>query len=176
MNDHIYLIVGRSGSGKTAIVEYIQNNFKDMTSIESYTTRKRRYDGETGHIFVTDEEFNKLKNIVAYTEFDGKRYATTAQQVDENDFYVVDPAGVRYFWDHYRGDKHVHIVVITASVWTRFKRMCQRDGMTKAMKRIWHDHKAFKGVENMADIIIENEDELHVAVSELLSYIDQYNQ
>lgn len=176
LSNHIYLIVGRSGSGKTAIVEYIQNNFKHMTSIESYTTRPRRYDGETGHIFVTDEEFDQLKDFVGYTEFDGNRYAATTQQVEENDFYVIDPAGVEYYLNSYTGDKHSHIVVITASVWTRFKRMSQRDGFVKAIRRIWHDRKAFKNVEDLADIIIENEDELHVAVSELLSYIDQYNQ
>lgn len=172
MSNHIYLIVGRSGSGKTAIVEYIQNNFKNMTSIESYTTRPRRFDGETGHIFVTDEEFNKLTDFVAYTEFDGYRYAATAQQVEENDFYVIDPAGIRYFLGHYKGQKVMHVVVIDAPLHVRFMRMCKRDGALKALKRIWHDRHAFGHVEDFADIIIRNDGELHEAVSELLSFID----
>ena len=176
MNNNIYLIVGRSGSGKTAIVEYIQNNFKHMTSIESYTTRPRRFDGETGHIFVTDEEFDKLTHLVGYTEFNGYRYAATEQQVEENDFYVIDPAGVEFFLDTYRGDNNVHIVVIDAPIWTRFNRMRKRNGTWQALVRIVHDMFAFAGVEELADIIIRNDDELHVAVSLLLSYIDQYNQ
>lgn len=174
MSNHIYLIVGRSGSGKTAIVEYIQNNFRNMTTIESYTTRPRRFDGETGHIFVTNEEFNKLTDFVAYTEFDGYRYAATTQQVEENDFYVVDPAGIRYFLGHYRGDKCAHIIVIDAPLWTRFTRMCKRDGIKKAMQRIWHDRKAFKGVNEFADLIVTNDGEIHEAVSQVLSYIDQF--
>lgn len=176
MNNNIYLIVGRSGSGKTAIVEYIQNNFKQMTSIESYTTRPKRNFYETGHIFVTDEEFDKLTHLVGYTEFNGYRYAATEQQVEENDFYVIDPAGVEFFLNAYRGDKSVHIVVIDAPLWTRFNRMCKRNGTWQALVRIVHDVFAFAGVEELADIIIRNDDELHVAVSQLLSYIDQHNQ
>lgn len=176
MSNHIYLIVGRSGSGKTAIVEYIKNNFRNMTSVESYTTRPRRNFYEVGHIFVTDEEFNKLTDFVAYTEFDGYRYTATAQQVEENDFYVIDPAGIRYFWDHYKGNKCAHIIVIDAPVWTRFNRMCKRDGVKKALQRIWHDRKAFKGVKDFADLIVTNDGELHEAVSQVLSYIDQVQQ
>lgn len=147
-----------------------------MTSIESYTTRQKRYEGETGHVFVTDEEFDQLTDFVGYTEFDGHRYAATAQQVEENTFYVIDPAGVEYFMNHYHGDKNVHVVVVRTSAWTRFRRMKQRDGWKKAIKRIIYDAKAFAGVEQLADVIIDNNDELHVAVSELLTYIDQYNQ
>ena len=126
--DNIYLIVGRSGSGKTSIVEYIQNNFKQRTSIESYTTRPPRYDGETGHIFVSDEEFDKLTDLVGYTEFNGYRYAATAQQVEENDFYVIDPEGIHYFKENYKGTKNVCIIAIEESLWTSFNRMRTRDG------------------------------------------------
>lgn len=172
MSNHIYLIVGRSGSGKTSIVEYIQNNFKERTSIESYTTRPPRYEGETGHIFVSDEEFDKLTDLVGYTEFNGYRYAATAQQVEENDFYVIDPEGVWYFAENYKGNKNVHIIVIEASLWTRFNRMRKRDGWKKAIGRIWHDHKAFAYMEELADYIVWNDDELHQAVSKVLTYID----
>lgn len=176
MSNHIYLIVGRSGSGKTAIVEYIQNNFRNMTTIESYTTRPRRFDGETGHIFVTNEEFNKLTDFVAYTEFDGYRYAATAQQVEKNDFYVIDPAGVVYFLNHYKGEKDIHIILINAPLWTRLRRMWKRDGFWKALRRIFHDFHAFLGAEELADFIANNDGELHEAVSQVLSYIDQVQQ
>lgn len=172
MNNNIYLIIGRSGSGKTSIVEYIQNNFKERTSIESYTTRPPRYEGETGHIFVSDEEFDKLTDLVGYTEFNGYRYAATAQQVEENDFYVIDPEGVRYFAENYKGNKKAHVIIVEASLWTRFNRMRKRDGWKKAIARIVHDAKAFEGMMYLADYIVWNDDELHQAVSKVLTYIN----
>ena len=52
----IYLIVGKSGSGKTTLVEALKKY--GYTSIESYTTRPKRFEGETGHTFITEEEFD----------------------------------------------------------------------------------------------------------------------
>ena len=65
---NIFLIVGASGSGKTTIVEQLEQRY-GLTSIQSYTTRAARYVGEKGHIFVSDEEFDKLTDLIAYTEF-----------------------------------------------------------------------------------------------------------
>lgn len=105
----IILLVGPSGSGKSTIANKLHNDF-GLKVVQSYTTRPKRYPGETGHIFVSDIEFNKIKNKVAYTEFDEYRYCATAEQVEECDIYVIDPAGVRFFWSHYRGKKRVELV------------------------------------------------------------------
>ena len=48
---NIYLIVVCSGSGKTAITEKLEELY-NLKSIQSYTTRPPRYDGETGHTFI----------------------------------------------------------------------------------------------------------------------------
>ena len=102
MSYNIYLIVGKSGTGKTTMVNRLQNL---GPQVQSYTTRPKRSEDETGHIFVTDEEFDKLQNICAYTEYNGYRYAATQEQVDDATFYVIDPEGVWYFVDHYKGEK-----------------------------------------------------------------------
>ena len=54
MGNCIFLIVGCSGSGKTTITEQLEQKY-GLKAIQSYTTRQPRYDGETGHIFVSDE-------------------------------------------------------------------------------------------------------------------------
>ena len=77
MSKFIFLIIGCSGSGKTAITEKLEELYH-LKSIQSYTTRPPRYDGETGHIFVSNEEFDELTDYVAYTEFAGFRYCATA--------------------------------------------------------------------------------------------------
>lgn len=148
---NIYLIVAPSGAGKTTIANILEKQY-GLKSIQSYTTRPPRYEGETGHIFVTDKEFNDLKNIVAYTEFAGYRYCATAQQVDENDLYVIDPKGVEYFKNYYTGSKNIKVIFINSGVSVRYERMVARakaDGVShleavdSALKRISNDAHEF---------------------------------
>ena len=48
---NILLIEGESGSGKTTIADILSKKY-GLSSIQSYTTRKPRYLGETGHTFI----------------------------------------------------------------------------------------------------------------------------
>ena len=155
MSYNIYLIVGKRGTVKTSMVNRPQNL---GPQVQSYTTSPKRSEDETGHIFVTDEEFDKLQNICAYTEYNGYRYAATQEQVDNATFYVIDPDGVWYFVDHYKGEKEIRCVYIKASLWRRFWRLLQRDGLIKAIKRIWIDHFAFDGFEAATKTVIVNHD------------------
>ena len=151
MGNCIFLIVGCSGSGKTTITEQLEQKY-GLKSIQSYTTRKPRYDGETGHIFVSDEEFNELTDMVGYTEFAGNRYCATAKQVENNDLYVIDPKGVDYFMKSYNGSKTAKVIYIDSDIITRYKRMrsrAEKDGKSfieavdSALKRIGNDINEF---------------------------------
>lgn len=125
MSNCIFLIVGCSGSGKTTIVEQLEQKY-GLKSIQSYTTRKPRYDGESGHTFVSDEEFDKLTDMVAYTEFAGNRYCATAEQVENNDLYIIDPKGVDFFMKAYKGSKTPKVIFISSNLTTRYERMVGR--------------------------------------------------
>lgn len=122
---HIFLIIGCSGSGKTAITEKLEELYH-LKSIQSYTTRPPRYDGETGHTFVSNEEFDELTDYVAYTEFAGFRYCATAEQVENNDLYVIDPKGVKFFMKSYTGKKTPKIIYINSDLNVRYERMVKR--------------------------------------------------
>ena len=78
---NIYLFVGPSGVGKTTIVEKLSRDY-GFSVVSSYTDRPMRYDGETGHVFLTKEEFDALPELCAYTEFNGHRYGVTSDMVD----------------------------------------------------------------------------------------------
>ena len=148
MKKSLILLVGKSGSGKTTIAEQLEKNY-GLKMLESYTTRKPRYDGERGHIFVTQEDFEKMPNKVAHTFFDEHDYWATQEQCDESDVYVIDPDGIKTFRKIYNSPRPYKIVYLKISPIVRFWRMTKRgDGMIKAAKRIMHDYKKFGKFEN----------------------------
>lgn len=153
---NIYLIVGQSGSGKTTIVNCLEEKY-GLKSIQSYTTRPKRSDDETGHIFISDEEYDKLTNIVANTEFCGYRYCVQAEQIDNNDLYVIDSVGVKTLKVLYKGIKKIKTIYISSDLTTRYERMrlrAQRSGkkyleaVEESLNRIVNDVKAFYNYEH----------------------------
>lgn len=170
---NIYLILGCSGSGKTTIVEALEQT-RGLTSIQSYTTRPKRTDNEKGHIFVSDKEFDKLTDIVAFTVFCNNRYGATAEQVEHNDLYIIDPSGVKYFREKYTGSKGVKVIYIKTSLVLRMERLEKRDGFDEALKRIKNDIIEFKDAEMLADkTIINEEDGISDTVGKVWKYISQ---
>ena len=154
MNNYIFLIVGPSGSGKSTIAEQLVETM-NLKQIESYTTRKPRSQHERGHIFVTDKEFDNLTDLVGYTEFCGHRYAATAAQVEKNDIYVIDPAGVAYFKEHYHGSKQVRVIGIWATEPIRKKRMFLRGDPEDAIVRRLEGDRAYFNTD-ICDVVFYN--------------------
>lgn len=156
MSNKIALFVGPSGSGKTTVANYMKDIF-GLTQIDSYTTRPRRYPEEGGHTYITNEEFDKLTDMVAYTEFDGNRYCATTQQVEENDIYVVDVAGVEYFKEHYHGKKGVYVFYFSVPTEELQRRMAVRgDGGLALLQRMQNDLAMFANAEERLKAIYPN--------------------
>lgn len=121
---NIYCIVGLSGSGKTTIAEELKERY-GMKLVESYTTRAPRYEGETGHIFVTSEKFHEME-LYAYTVFDADEYGVTPDLIEKNDIYIIDIAGIDYLREHYAGSQGIKVIgLITNRIILR-ERMEQR--------------------------------------------------
>ena len=184
MGNCIFLIVGCSGSGKTTITEQLEQKY-GLKSIQSYTTRKPRYEGETGHIFISDEEFDKLTDMVAYTEFAGNRYCATAEQVENNDLYIIDPKGVDFFMKAYKGSKTPKIIFISSNLTTRYERMVGRaetkgkshqEAIESSLARIANDAGEFYNyIQGQAwiDYVCKNNsnDKLEDIVDKIFDYI-----
>ena len=184
MGNCIFLIVGCSGSGKTTITEQLEQKY-GLKSIQSYTTRKPRYEGETGHIFISDEEFDKLTDMVAYTEFAGNRYCATAEQVENNDLYIIDPKGVDFFMKAYKGSKTPKIIFISSNLTTRYERMVGRaetkgkshqEAIESSLARIANDAEEFYDyIQGQAwvDYVCKNNgnDKLKDVVDKIFDYI-----
>lgn len=160
-------IVGKSGSGKTTIAERLES--KGLKSVQSYTTRPKRNKDETGHTFISPEQYKNIdKNeIIASTTFNGFEYCATATQLNEADIYVVDLAGLdcceRYY--EYNCDRKIISVFIDTSTYERYRRMINRSNdsgvgstaIESALNRIENDAIAFQGWEHNVEFILKNE-------------------
>lgn len=114
-----------------------------LAQVESYTTRKQRFDGETGHIFVNEEDFKNLGELAAYTFYNGNHYGTTFEQLDKSDIYVVDIPGVESLLQKLKNNNRpICIVYFDASVYNRINRMIDRgDSDTMVVSRLLQDEK-----------------------------------
>lgn len=140
MNKPLYLFVGKSASGKTTIANLLEK--EGCKQVQSYTTRPPRYEGETGHVFITEEEFDGLGELAAYTFYNGHKYGTTIQQVDECNIYVIDIPGVETLLKNYATDRTIYIIYFDAGVHTRISRMLERGDHDNAIiSRLLEDEK-----------------------------------
>lgn len=156
MDKPLYLFVGRSASGKTTIANMLEQY--GYHQVESYTTRRPRYDNETGHIFVSKEEFDNLGELAAYTFYNGNEYGTTFKQLDECSIYVVDVPGVESLLNKYQtSNRRICIIYFDASVYTRINRMIERgDCDTAIVSRLIEDEK-FDWIAKIYKIILQYE-------------------
>ena len=140
MNKPLYLFVGRSASGKTTIANILEEKH-GYRQVSSYTTRHPRYDGEIGHIFISDHDFDNLGELAAYTEYNGHRYCTTVQQLEECDIYVIDVPGIETLLKK-NIDRPIVIIYFNATVYTRILRMIDRhDSDTAIIGRLLQDEQ-----------------------------------
>lgn len=98
----IIAIYGNYGVGKDTfadfLIEALKEEYDEPTEkIKSYTTRKKRYEEEDTHTFITKKEWEKIpeSKILAQTKINNEYYGTTINQfIYTFNIYVVDKKGV----------------------------------------------------------------------------------
>ena len=149
---NLYLILGQSGVGKSTLAETLKEKY-GLETVHSYTTRPARFDGEIGHIFLTDEEFDNLPELAAYTEFNGFRYGITKDILNKADTYVIDIAGAEMLAKRYtRPLVKIGIILSEPELKERMKKRGDTDEMI--MSRLEHDKVAFKNLFSFCDILV----------------------
>lgn len=181
MLNNLYLICGKSGSGKTTIVNALSREY-GYKILQSYTTRKPRHSRDVDHIYssVSDYMSAKEKNqIITSTVFDHSYYWSTIHQLENSDLYVIDKAGIETLRNQYRGDRKTVVIYIDVDVENCLKRMKLRgDNNVRIWERIRHDGEAFRGIEEISDFIVDGDREIKNVVdtiSEIISKCEAVN-
>lgn len=104
-----FLFIGRTASGKSEIARRVCKRL-GLKQVKSMTTRPPRdneLNGESDHYFESQDEFDMMGSVygfVAETTINGYQYATTYDELERSDIYVIDPDGVKSLKEHC-GDK-----------------------------------------------------------------------
>ena len=172
MTNALLLFVGKSGSGKTTIA-----NLLDFPQLQSYTTRPKRYKNETGHTFISNEEFDKLENIIAYTEYNNYRYCATKQQIDEASIYVIDVPGVETLLEKYETDRQILVLYFDTSVKTRIDRMLNRHDCDAAIVARLYNDEAYDWEDELNKLVwhYKNNCNKNVELRVINANADMYN-
>ena len=179
MRQILITVAGRNSAGKSLIAKKVAEAL-GLNVVKSYATRKPRPEElqkgleNCDHIFVSDEEYDKLENITAETEINGARYCTTQEILDNSDIYVIDPKGIKDLKERCGSRYKLLQFYIYADADKRAARFVAR-GETKAKfeAREQSEDEQFIDYENNHgwDIIIYNNWDIDTAVKTMLGYV-----
>ena len=169
---NLYLIVGPSGSGKTSLANKLEKTYGYKKVISCTTRTRREGEDEDAYHFLTDEEFDSLGKLVAYTVFDNNRYGVTEEMLLNANIYVIDPDGAKFLKENWQG-KPIVTIGILATPKTCFFRMLERgDDLEKVKARIRHDKEMFRSLYGDSDILINGEKSLCEVAFEIAKEIE----
>ena len=171
LNKKVFLLVGKSASGKDTFMNMLLSDFKEIKPLVSHTTRPMRTgeeDGKTYH-FVDDPTFeemvdnNEFLEITSYTiESENRiyKYGLSKKEVMDTPYAmtIVNPHGLSALLKSEFKDNIVSIL-ITRDDKDRILAYINRDknvNIKEMIDRYKRDEEDFKDV--VADYILENND------------------
>lgn len=168
---NLYIIAGRSGSGKTSVVQELCSSC-GLKPVKTTTTRPRRFPEEDAYHFISQDEFDIRKDIIAPTKICGSSYGITPEALDAGDIIILDLKGIADMRQSYKG-KPIKVIGIHAPLTELEARMLKRgDSRENVNMRLEHDEIKFGMMEDFCDIIVRNMD-LADTVSTVRTYIFQ---
>lgn len=166
------LLVGKSGSGKNTVQDYLVSKY-GLKPLVSYTTRAKRYPEEDTHTFITEQEYEEIKKkekIIAYTFYNGNHYFATEKQFRESDIYIIDIEGIKYI-ESLKINIPYMVIYLDVPEHIRKERMSARnDNQSMIDERIRYDEIAFKDITKYSDNFIYNLDSEKTA-EEIAEYL-----
>lgn len=155
------VLIGESASGKSSIARYLVNNC-DFSNIVAYTTRQpreREIDGIDYH-FISESDFENMANCQSFAEtanYNGWYYGSAKKDYMDNSqmkVAVLTPHGIRQIRNN---GINIYTAYIKIPRRDRLIKILQRgDNIEEAYRRSLSDVGQFDGIEDEADLIIEN--------------------
>ena len=125
----LFLIVGRSGTGKDTLASYLEK-FYGLKNALTYTTRPMRTENEKTHHFVDRHTFHKIKNKLAVREFKVNDklefYCTTLDDLLDADLVIIDTTGAKELYEAVHHLRPVTLVYVTADKRARLNALDKR--------------------------------------------------
>lgn len=124
-------LVGETARGKDTAARYLQE-IHQLKPVISYTTRpkrKKEIDGREHHFInkAKAKEMLDAGGICAYTKIGDYQYFATKDELNNADFYIIDPNGIEYLKQVY-DDKDLFIIYITCDKTLAEARYISRGG------------------------------------------------
>jgi len=157
----LYLLCGKSGSGKNYFVDKFSFN-----PIVSYTTRDIRFGERHGvdHFFVSKRFFNlaHTDKRIAYSYFNNNHYWADIEELQKGkNIYLIDVNGIIDLLLRFKKlslfkEYNLKVIYLNTPIFQRIKNMRSRkDSWKNIVSRLWHDYFSFKDVEKYADVEIK---------------------
>lgn len=171
-NKKLFLLVGKSASGKDTFMNMLLSDFKEIKPLVSHTTRPMRTgekDGETYH-FVDDVTFEEMLDngefleTTSYTiESENKiyKYGLSKKEVMDTPYAmtIVNPYGLNNLLANKFIKDNIVSILITRNDKDRILAYINRDenvNIKEMIDRYKRDEEDFENV--MTDYILENDD------------------
>lgn len=171
-NKKLFLLVGKSASGKDTFLNMLLSDFKEIKPLVSHTTRPMRTgekDGETYH-FVDDATFEEMLDngefleTTSYTiESENKiyKYGLSKKEVMDTPYAmtIVNPYGLNNLLANKFIKDNIVSILITRNDKDRILAYINRDenvNIKEMIDRYKRDEEDFENV--MTDYILENND------------------
>jgi guanylate kinase len=155
-NEHVLLcIIGKTASGK----DFLTNKLCERTGLKqliSYTTRERRNNEGNTHIFVTEEDYERMQaeeKVAAFTQIGPYKYWSTIGQLYETDCYIIDYLGLKTLKElNLPNLRLVTVFVNTPDDVREYRALEQRkDDKAKFRTRSFAEREQFREMQKNAD-------------------------
>lgn len=176
-HDGPLVLVGPTGSGKTAIANELLDR-EDFERVVSYTTRQKR-DGEpeNAYVFVLPEEFEQLEKegaFVEMTSYGNKRYGSSKKDIDSIldrkhiPVMVLDICGAVSVKQHY---PNATLVFIERDKESCFRSLLERNlSIDENVNRLASFDAELRN-RQFCDVVIKNNDRLELVAHKIISLI-----